>query len=582
IEILLIERAVQFVLGIEAGNGRFGEGLFSAVPRTAGRGAHQKKDQGKPQDEAMCKIQDDRNKDKREKIPGDFAVLGNGSGEFPSISALCAVLPGNYTAVLVPADWPDLPGTIKQLRREPIVSALPIVVVGPCDAKECYAAGADECVDVLDDGTIERVRVKAARMKELWAQAERDPLTGLYNRRFLEKYLAEKERQFKEKGVPFSVALLDLDHFKNINDKYGHQAGDTVLKEFASFLCLGVRKTDIISRYGGEEFMVVFPGTRNAWGIVERLRRGWAGREIALPGREAVKSTFSAGLATIGKDAANCSDLIKAADKALYRAKERGRNRVEMDVKKLYVAGMALKLRLPKEIKTTKKPSEADFALVDAFSYRNVPDGVPLVVVKSGTVADFPVLTTRPDAVVLSPEEAVRMIADLFIGIRSNEPVSLPIRLAAGENKGVIYVVCPARPESAGEVAAEMARKTPGSALVCASANSTGALALGIPPEDLICSDWRLPGSSAPVMFNGVTVWPVDPLKYLDVRSSVDELVNQISRKFPLVVVDCSGNLELCARVPKHYKVVVVDHSSSKIVELWLKNYGGENVEIVA
>jgi hypothetical protein len=219
---------------------------------------------------------------------------------------------------------------------------------------------------------------------------------------------------------------------------------------------------------------------------------------------------------------------------------------------------------------------------VDAFSYRNVPDGVPLIVIKSGTVADFPVLATRPDAVVLSPEEAVKMIADLFMGIRSNEPVSIPLKLAEGENKGVIYVVCPARPESVGEVTAEMARKNPGSALVCASSNSTGALALGMPPEDLICSDWRLPGSSAPVVFNGVTVWPVDPLKYLDVRASVDELVSQISKKFPLVVVDCSGNLELCAKVPKSYKVVVINQPSSKMVDLWLKNYGGENVEVVA
>ena len=107
---------------------------------------------------------------KRERIPEDFAVLG--SEEFPSIRELCAALPGDYTAVVVTAGWPDLVDTIKELRREAAVSFLPIVVVGPCDAKECYAAGAEECVEDLGSETVERIRMKAARMREVLAEKE--------------------------------------------------------------------------------------------------------------------------------------------------------------------------------------------------------------------------------------------------------------------------------------------------------------------------------------------------------------------------------------------------------------------------
>jgi Mrp family chromosome partitioning ATPase len=108
--------------------------------------------------------------EKRERIPEDFAVLG--SEEFPFMHELCAALPGDYTAVVVPADWPDLVDTIKELRREAAVSFLPIIVVGSCDAKECYAAGAEECVEDLGSETVERIRMKVARMREVLAEKE--------------------------------------------------------------------------------------------------------------------------------------------------------------------------------------------------------------------------------------------------------------------------------------------------------------------------------------------------------------------------------------------------------------------------
>ncbi|WP_152945781.1 diguanylate cyclase [Desulfofundulus thermobenzoicus] len=254
------------------------------------------------------------------KLPEDFFIYG---GKTPD-----EIAAANQTAVILPADRPDLIDTIKSLRRDFRLAAVPVVVLGECDTVCCYQAGADECVDVLDDQSIERIRARAKKMREMWEQAEKDPLTGLYNRRFLEKYLVEQERRYRETGVPFSLLMCDLDHFKRINDTYGHDAGDAVLKEFAAFLAGGVRHVDLVARYGGEEFIIIFPGLDDARGIAERLCRGWAGHVIRLPDSQVIQSTFSGGLAVMGRDAEDIGGLIRAADGALYWAKGAGRNRV--------------------------------------------------------------------------------------------------------------------------------------------------------------------------------------------------------------------------------------------------------------
>jgi len=261
------------------------------------------------------------------QLPPDFAVLGNipGARCYDNAQDIIAASP---TAVVIPADRQDLVETIKSLRRDFRFLALPVVILGDCDTACCYRAGADECITVLDGSAIERIRARAARMRKLWEQAERDPLTGLYNRQFLEKYLAEQERRYRETGVPFSLMMADLDHFKAVNDTYSHDAGDAVLREFASFLASGVRQTDVTVRYGGEEFIVVFPGTGDAREITERLCRSWAGRRIKLPDGQVIQSTFSGGLAVIGRDGQDAEALIRAADQSMYLAKQTGRNRV--------------------------------------------------------------------------------------------------------------------------------------------------------------------------------------------------------------------------------------------------------------
>ncbi|MFS2027384.1 diguanylate cyclase [Massilia sp. CT11-137] len=166
---------------------------------------------------------------------------------------------------------------------------------------------------------------------QLQQLADRDPLTGCYNRRFLQKGLlnAELERT-RRYGTPLSVVLCDLDHFKRINDTYGHAAGDQVLADFAGLLLSLTRDTvDSVVRYGGEEFLLVLPQTdlAGAQTLAERIRAAFAD----APGAT-VKATASFGIASVPAQApvlpASSEALIGAADAQLYAAKRGGRNRV--------------------------------------------------------------------------------------------------------------------------------------------------------------------------------------------------------------------------------------------------------------
>jgi diguanylate cyclase (GGDEF)-like protein len=252
-------------------------------------------------------------------IPDDFVFL-----EDDNIDGITSL---NPTVILVPVSI-DAAGRIKNIRRKIALSSVPIVVIGECDESLYYAAGADECIKDLNGEATAKIRAKASRMKEIWSEANRDELTGALRRKFMDKYLDELATRFCETGTSFSITISDLDHFKSVNDTYGHQAGDVVLIEFARFLRESIRKTDVIIRYGGEEFLIVFPGLNDAGPIMEKLCRSWASKEITLPDGNRIKSTFSAGLAVIGRDALGVDDLIKSADEALYLAKKSGRNKV--------------------------------------------------------------------------------------------------------------------------------------------------------------------------------------------------------------------------------------------------------------
>ena len=168
---------------------------------------------------------------------------------------------------------------------------------------------------------------EAAR-RELELLANRDGLTGLINRRHF-MLMAETELQRAQRyGRPIAVALGDLDYFKRLNDTYGHGAGDAVLRTFAALLSDSVRQSDLVCRYGGEEFAFLFPesSVEQARVLVERFRQRFAEHDVRLPDGLLVRVTLSIGLA----DASHCpiEIALQRADFALYEAKRLGRNRV--------------------------------------------------------------------------------------------------------------------------------------------------------------------------------------------------------------------------------------------------------------
>ena len=160
-----------------------------------------------------------------------------------------------------------------------------------------------------------------------------DPLTGLYNRRYMESHIGTLVEQAVTRGKPLTVLVLDIDYFKSINDTHGHDAGDDVLREFAVRIRKAIRGIDLACRYGGEEFVVVMPETDMAVATVvaERLRRRIASDPFPIQqGARVVDVTISIGIAALGRDD-DAARVIKRADQALYRAKRAGRNRVVPD-----------------------------------------------------------------------------------------------------------------------------------------------------------------------------------------------------------------------------------------------------------
>jgi two-component system, cell cycle response regulator len=161
-----------------------------------------------------------------------------------------------------------------------------------------------------------------------------DGLTGLHNRRYMETHLGALIEQATARGKPLAALVLDIDYFKAINDSYGHDAGDDVLREFATRLRKSTRGIDLACRYGGEEFVIVMPETDMAVAsaVAERLRRGIATEPFALnqPGKS-ITVTISIGIASLAGPEDTAASVLKRADQALYRAKRDGRNRVVLD-----------------------------------------------------------------------------------------------------------------------------------------------------------------------------------------------------------------------------------------------------------
>jgi diguanylate cyclase (GGDEF)-like protein len=178
----------------------------------------------------------------------------------------------------------------------------------------------------------DRLRLQRAELKQavdrIRQMATRDELTGLVNRRHMQELLEQERQRSLRRGLPLCVALIDVDHFKRINDEHGHAAGDAVLRALAELGAAQLRASDVLARWGGEEFVVMLPDTvlATAGAGVDRLRERLAGGVLcdALP---ALRVSFSAGIAQFDGEEP-IARTLERADRALYAAKAQGRNRV--------------------------------------------------------------------------------------------------------------------------------------------------------------------------------------------------------------------------------------------------------------
>lgn len=256
---------------------------------------------------------------------------------------------------VVPADeglnWVELSCPLGSFRPESLLIA-PLVsdhtrmaglVVLATTAREL---GAEQrlLVDSIRTGAAPYVQ-NAVLHRKLEELAALDELTHLLNRRFGSRRLREEFSRSTRHGVPLSVIMFDVDHFKAVNDTFGHDAGDAVLRAVASVLETGVRSGDVVCRYGGEEFLIVAPGMglNDASDVATRMQRKMQARAIEWRD-QMIRVTISAGAAAWPVTRASApEELITAADNALYHAKESGRNRVSIHDGEKVVPAIALK-----------------------------------------------------------------------------------------------------------------------------------------------------------------------------------------------------------------------------------------------
>ena len=160
----------------------------------------------------------------------------------------------------------------------------------------------------------------------------RDPLTGLFNRRYMEESLEQELLKAKRYGRSLGVIMLDIDHFKRFNDTYGHEAGDLVLRELSVYLQNHIRLTDIPCRFGGEEFTLILPEADMALTQqrAEQVRQGVAAIRVKVQGQTLAPITISEGVAVYPENGPTAQDVLRAADEALYNAKQKGRNHVAL------------------------------------------------------------------------------------------------------------------------------------------------------------------------------------------------------------------------------------------------------------
>jgi two-component system cell cycle response regulator len=272
--------------------------------------------------------------------PEDFALRLTPHG--PDVPRLAR---GTALVVLCPGE--DAAGLLTLLDR--LIPpdggpGTPVLVLAPLEPRtlwlEALRRGAEVVLDPWDPeelvarvhrclSTQARMEALASQVGELQRLSSTDGLTGVHNHRHFQERLREEFRRAQRYDDALSLILLDLDHFKNVNDQFGHTAGDGVLREVAAALQRGVRETDLVARYGGEEFAVLLPRTHltGALTVAERVRRELCALRLGTEGT--LRVTASLGVSTFPhRSVLSPEQLLLTADEALYRAKHEGRDRI--------------------------------------------------------------------------------------------------------------------------------------------------------------------------------------------------------------------------------------------------------------
>jgi diguanylate cyclase (GGDEF)-like protein len=225
----------------------------------------------------------------------------------------------------------DLARMIRQDRRHLSVPIVFLSAEGDTQTQiRARRFGGDDFISKRIDRTllVQLVELRVERARVLRSLIERDGLTGLVDHaRFVERAGQELARS-RRTGAGCTLVLIDIDHFKSVNDTWGHQAGDFALKRLSSALSAWLRRTDVVGRYGGEEFAALMLDTtaEQAAPVIDGFRRHFAELDL-VASAGTFRMTFSAGLAD-GRGVADTAAFIAAADEALYRAKREGRNRI--------------------------------------------------------------------------------------------------------------------------------------------------------------------------------------------------------------------------------------------------------------
>lgn len=252
--------------------------------------------------------------------------------------------------ILLDVMMPEIDGfeVCRRLKENAATKDIPIIMVtSKADSiekiKGLEIGAADYVTKPFNHGELLARVATQAKMKNLWDELQqknrileelvkKDGLTNLYNHRFFQERMVEEFHRSRRHKTPLSCALLDIDFFKKINDTYGHQAGDLILKSLADIVLKNLRNYDLAARYGGEEFAVILPHTEieNTKTVCERIRI-CAQETLFSFNRQDIRITVSIGAAEVDQcEAETASQLINFADKCLYKAKSGGRNRVEL------------------------------------------------------------------------------------------------------------------------------------------------------------------------------------------------------------------------------------------------------------